>query len=268
MSGRLDEGEIVRRFSEARKSPRLAILEGFHAIKHATRFGADITFMATDDPTQVAELASSLAPDVAERLANATSVPSSLLANLVPRAPRTGLLAIAVRPRVSQSDVLESPSDRPVVLLEDPRNFGNLGACIRVAAAADAAGVLILGDQDPWNPEAIRGAAGLHWAVPVSSASDLDLGGRAVVAIDPDGESLSTIRLPLRPIFAFGTERHGLSQKLLDRADITVRIPMRLGVSSLNLATSVAAVLYSPACSPPDESSRPSNTTVIRDPSE
>jgi tRNA G18 (ribose-2'-O)-methylase SpoU len=47
-----------------------------------------------------------------------------------------------------------------------------------------------------------------------------------------------------RALLAFGAERRGLSTEVLDRADLRVRIPMRSGVSSLNLATSVAAVLY------------------------
>ncbi len=45
-------------------------------------------------------------------------------------------------------------------------------------------------------------------------------------------------------MLAFGTERYGLSEELRARADASVSIPMRPGVSSLNLATSVAAVLF------------------------
>jgi tRNA(Leu) C34 or U34 (ribose-2'-O)-methylase TrmL len=45
-------------------------------------------------------------------------------------------------------------------------------------------------------------------------------------------------------VLAFGTERAGLSAQLLARADARIGIPMRAGVSSLNLATSVAAVLF------------------------
>ncbi len=45
-------------------------------------------------------------------------------------------------------------------------------------------------------------------------------------------------------MLAFGTERQGLSPELLARADALLSIPMRPGVSSLNLATSVAAVLF------------------------
>ena len=51
--------------------------------------------------------------------------------------------------------------------------------------------------------------------------------------------------MPPRAILAFGTERYGLSDALLERADARLGIPMREGVSSLNLATSVAAVLFS-----------------------
>jgi TrmH family RNA methyltransferase len=45
-------------------------------------------------------------------------------------------------------------------------------------------------------------------------------------------------------VLAFGTERYGLSGELAARADARISIPMAPGVSSLNLATSVAAVLF------------------------
>ena len=47
-----------------------------------------------------------------------------------------------------------------------------------------------------------------------------------------------------RALLAFGTERYGLSDELCALADARLSIPMRAGVSSLNLATSVAAVLF------------------------
>ena len=65
-----------------------------------------------------------------------------------------------------------------------------------------------------------------------------------MVAVDLGGESLSDFQLPDRALLAFGTERQGLTQELLDVADHRVSIPMENGVSSLNLATSVAVVLY------------------------
>jgi TrmH family RNA methyltransferase len=156
-------------------------------------------------------------------------------------------MAIAGRPVVTPVELLASAHPAPVVLLEDPRDLGNMGACVRVAAAADAAGVLTTGGNDPWHPDALRGAAGLHFALPVARLDDLAaLAGsaRPVVGLDPDGEELGAGMLDPRAVLAFGTERDGLSPELAARADTLLRIPMREGVSSLNLATAVAAVLF------------------------
>ena len=67
--------------------------------------------------------------------------------------------------------------------------MGNMGACVRVAAAAGAAAVLTTGDNDPWAPEALRGAAGLHFALPVAAVEGPPAGDRALVAVDPEGDA-------------------------------------------------------------------------------
>ena len=235
--------ERTQRFREARRDPALAVLEGFHALKHALRFGAEVVEVAVAEGAEVERLADELAPDVRAAVAAAARVPAAEFEALAPRPPETGVLAIARRPEVTAADVLAA--DGPVVLLEDPRSLANLGACVRVAAAAGAGGVLTTGSSDPWHPDALRGAAGLHYALPVARAgAHLEHGGRALVAVDPSGDDLDPRRLPPAPLLAFGGERHGLSGDLLARADAVVGIPMRPGVSSLNLATSVAAVLY------------------------
>ena len=158
-----------------------------------------------------------------------------------------GVMSLAERAVVDPAAVLASRRPAPVVLLEDPRDLGNMGACVRVAAAADIAGVLTSGSHDPWHPDALRGAAGLHYAVPVARLEQLDvLAGcdRPLLAVDPGGDPLDPSELPARALLAFGTEREGLSEELAARAEAHVSIPMRPGVSSLNLATSVAAVLF------------------------
>ena len=238
--------ELVRRYRAARRDPALAVLEGFHALKHALRFGAEIEEAVASDMEQLRELARELAPDLAETLpARVVPVEAETIAELVPQAPRTGVVALARRPRVDLDAVLADPRAAPVVLLEDPRTMGNMGACVRVAAAADAAAVLTTGGNDPWHPDALRGAAGLHYALPVAAVAAVPETDRPLVAIDPGGEDLREAELAPRSILAFGTERHGVSAELLKRADARLGIPMREGVSSLNLATSVAAVLFS-----------------------
>jgi RNA methyltransferase, TrmH family len=236
---------LVRRYRAARRDPDFAVLEGFHALKHALRFGAAVEEAAAVEPAELERLATELAPDLAGSLAErARRVDAETLAQLVPQAPRTGGVAIARRPAVDLAAALAEKRDAPFVLLEDPRTMANMGACVRVAAAANAAGVLTTGDNDPWHPDALRGAAGLHFALPVARIEQLPVSDRPLLAIDPEGEELRPGALPADSILAFGTERYGLSEALLERADRRLAIPMREGVSSLNLATAVAAVLF------------------------
>lgn len=238
--------ELTVRFRTARRDPELTVVEGFHALKHALRFGAELREAVAVDPERLEELARELAPDMVGRLSGTVrQVDSETLAELVPRPPRTEVAAIARRPPLDLDAVLADPAPAPVVLLEQPRNMGNIGACVRVAAAGGAAALLSTGENDPWYPDAVRGAAGLHFALPVGGIERLPESDRPLLAIDPEGEMLDPRTLPERAVLAFGTERHGISSELLDRADARVAIPMREGVSSLNLATSVAVTLFS-----------------------
>jgi TrmH family RNA methyltransferase len=241
------DDDLRRRYRSARRDPALTVLEGFHALKHALRFGAEVEAAVATDPAELEGLAADLAPDLAGRFeAVVGTVDPEVLAGLVPQAPRTGVVAIARRKRADLAAALADPRAAPVVLLEQPRNMGNLGACVRVAAAADAAALLTIGENDPWHPDAVRGAAGLHYALPVVAAVERAPReeGRPLLALDPEGEEIDPAAIPPRAVLAFGTERHGLSEELLAAADGRIALPMRAGVSSLNLATSVAAVLY------------------------
>jgi tRNA G18 (ribose-2'-O)-methylase SpoU len=237
--------ELIHRFRRARRERDVVVIEGFHALKHALRFGAELVEAYAVDPAALEELAHELAPDLAGELAaRVETIDTETLARMVPLVPRTGVVAIARRPAVDLAATLADLRPVPVVLLEDPRNMGNIGACVRVAAAADAGAMLTTGENDPWYPDAVRGGAGLHFALPVTAIETLPESDRPVLAIDPEGEDLDPRTLPPRAVLAFGTERHGLTGGLLERADARVAIPMREGVSSLNLATSVAVVLF------------------------
>src|SRR5919202_3492430 len=69
--------------ARARRDPALVVLEGFHAVKHALRFGGQLLGSWTADPEELEALRARLAPDVA--LAPAV-VAREALAAVVPRA--------------------------------------------------------------------------------------------------------------------------------------------------------------------------------------
>lgn len=261
----MNDEKMVERFRAARREESLAVLEGFHPLKHALRFGAEIIELALADPEELRTSARSHAPDLLEvwpALFTAgdseigadtesgsgpqprpSVVAPDLLDRLAPRPPG-GVIAIARRPAPRIEEAISDSSPAPLILLEKPTHLGNVGAVVRVAAAAGVAGVLTTGEHDPWHPAALRGGAGLQFALPVGRVDELTASDRPLVVIDPDGEPIRSGLIPPRAILAFGSERRGISPELLESAELRVGIPMRAGVSSLNLATAVAIVLY------------------------
>ena len=225
------------------------MLEGFHPLKHALRFGATMLESVTRDCQALHSLTHSLSPDLVGVLdSGIEQVSDSVFRQLSPVPPSTGVIALARRP---VPDPVAFTVSAPLVLLENPRSHGNIGAAVRVAAAAGAAGVVSTGEHDPWHPSALVGSAGLHFALPVSWLPIVDpsawpawLAGRELVAMDPEGEPLGKAGIPDASVLAFGTERNGLSAEVLAAAHHRIAIPMEPGVSSLNLATAVAVVLY------------------------
>lgn len=238
---RPDAATSAARIASARRDARYVLLEGIHAYKHAVRFGADVEVVATCDRGAATALLAELAPDVA--LPTWTvDLDTDAWRALAPRELPSPLLAVAVRPVATAADVLAAPGR--TIVLDQPRHLGNLGAAIRVAAAADAGGVLVLGDADPWHPTAVRAAAGLQFAVTVARVDRLPATTRPVLVLDPEGEDAAAGAIPADAVLVVGSERTGASPEVLARADHRIRLPMRAGVSSLNLATAVAAALY------------------------
>lgn len=245
--------DLVERFRSARRDPALAVLEGFHALKHAIRFGAEIREAAAAEDAPIDELVASLAPDVQGAVDRVlVRVPGPVFDRLTPTDVPTGVVALAARPSDPLDRAVPEPSAAPLVFLEAPRRAENVGAVVRVAAAAGASGVLVSGGLDPWSPAAIRGSAGLHFALPVAAVESVPPSDRPLVALDPSGDALAPSSLPARAVLAFGTEREGLTEEILASADRVVSIPMREGVSSLNLATAVAVALYVGGGPPPE----------------
>ncbi|MEU9158748.1 TrmH family RNA methyltransferase [Streptomyces sp. NPDC048424] len=244
MSEQAGADETVREWREAAGRGDLVLLDGFHALKHALRFGADVRMALADDPAEVRALAAELAPDVEADVARL--VRRAGLKELLPRVHPTGVAALAVRPdrAAALAGLGRVPRSAPVVVLDNPRNLGNVGAVVRLAAGFGATGVVTRGDLDPWHPNVVRAGAGLHYATTVERLALDELPPGPLYALDPEGVDIRTLTLPDDALLAFGSERRGISPELRDRADHLVSLPMRPQVSSYNLATSVAMALF------------------------
>jgi tRNA G18 (ribose-2'-O)-methylase SpoU len=223
------------------------MLDGFHAVKHAIRFDAEIPLMLTDDKAGVYDLASKLAPDISARFdADLIELSRADLERIAPKPHPTRLTSLARRPSQSeiQRALAQQPRAAPIILLDNPRNLGNIGAVIRLAAGFGATGVICTGTVDPWNKAVITGSAGLHFATAVTATTPDNLPQGPIYALDPEGQDLRLVDIPDGGILAFGSERHGISDEVRSMANQLLAIPMRTKVSSYNLATSVAMTLF------------------------
>lgn len=169
--------------------------------------------------------------------------------------PHQGVVAwVGAARYASLDDVVARLATRPLVVLldgvEDPQN---LGAILRTAECAGAAGVVV--------PE--RGSVGLTETVAKTSAGalehvpvarvknlvaaigELKEAGVWVVAVEAGAEMVYTdFRYDGPTALVFGGEGKGVRRLVRERCDATVSIPLLGALNSLNVSVTVGIVLY------------------------
>ena len=139
------------------------------------------------------------------------------------------------------------------VALDRVRDPGNLGTIIRTADAAGISGVALVGAScDPFGLETVRATMGSIFHVPIARTNEDGLiaqakrrGARIVGAhlgAAAGDYRKADYRRPL--VLLMGNEQQGLTERLAAACDALVRIPMREGADSLNLAVSSGLMIY------------------------
>src|ERR1044071_4532963 len=147
------------------------------------------------------------------------------------RTPQT-VLALFERPHHDAKEIL-ARRDTIAVALDAVQDPGNVGTIVRLAAAFDAAGVLLLpGCADAYGPKAIRASAGAILNVPVATIDTLDAPN--IFYADMKGEAADP---PARDaVLVFGNEGSGVSEAIR-RVAQAIAIPMSKRVDALNVAS-------------------------------
>ena len=137
------------------------------------------------------------------------------------------------------------------VALEDMRDPGNLGTIIRTADAAGAKGVILAGQScDPFSPDCVRATMGSIFGMPL-----VKLEQRAFLDLIRSwpGETVGT-QMQAREsyrrgykaptLLVMGSEGKGLSEEAAAACSTLVRIPMKGGAESLNVAIATGLMLF------------------------
>jgi TrmH family RNA methyltransferase len=130
--------------------------------------------------------------------------------------------------------------------VQDP---GNVGALLRVAAAAGVRRVLASAQTAAlWAPKVLRAAQGAHLALALHepvSAEDLPRWAPYWIGTALDGAPLWQATWPAGPVgWIVGAEGGGMSAATRAACAQTVRIPIARAVESLNVAAAAAVCLF------------------------
>ncbi len=171
-----------------------------------------------------------------------------------------GIMAIGRVP--DQLDLLnftkDCPKPRFFVAVDGLANSENMGVIVRNCAALGVQ-VLIFGETscDPYLRRSVRNSMGTIFNLPITRADNLSESLKElhenfsieIIAAHPkiDSQEISAVDLSGDVCLVFGSEGEGISPEILEQCSMRAKIPMCHGVDSINVASSVAVVLYETA---------------------
>jgi len=246
--------KTIRR-TQRRKGSRSkghAVLEGVKLAREALTQGIEVEAAVISKPCLESEEGREIATRLERVGAHGVAVPAKLFRRLSTQDNPEGiLLLVAIR-----SQGLDRLSGEPVLVLVGVQDPGNLGAMARVAEASGAlALVKCQGSADPFQPKALRASMGsllrlpvLEGDAPEATLSKLKKKGLTLAACVPRGGidfREADLRSPLA--FVVGNESTGFPASLMGHFDLTLSVPMKPPVDSLNVAVTAGLVLYEAA---------------------
>ncbi len=164
-----------------------------------------------------------------------------------------GILAVANMLEYTIDDIIPAERVPLILMLENIQDPGNLGTMMRTAEGAGATGIIMSGDTvDIYNPKTIRSTMGSLFRMPFmysdnicKTADILRERGVRLYAAHLDGDNNYFEEDMTAPTaIMIGNEGNGLSEKLADKADRLIKIPMSGSLESLNAAVSSAVIMY------------------------
>lgn len=228
----------------------LIFIEGKRLVAEALTAGLEIEEVFASDHFDDSEFARS----AAARARHAAEMPEALFRTISDTKNPQGIALIARKPSTGPSSIRMFAGVIPLaVCLFRVNNPSNLGAVIRTAEAAGAAGVITTeGSADPFSPKALRAAMGATFRLPIwddAAMHDVIEWARQhdlVVSTAARGEAKRYLDVDwTRPrLLVLGSEAHGVDAGELGEVDEQMCIPIEPAVESLNLAVAAGVLLF------------------------
>ena len=221
----------------------LALADGIHLVATCLARGAAVSKLLVSESGQ-------RKPEIAALLLEAAGIDCILLRDSLFReisgvSTPTGIAAVVGIP--------PPPQGAPVgdaVLLDAVQDAGNVGAILRIAAAAGVPEVVLgAGCAGAWTARVLRAGQGAHFSLSIREHADLyslmaASPARSIATVARDGANLYDVELAGPNLWLLGNEGAGLSSALVAAAKARITIPLAGGTESLNVAAAAAVCLF------------------------
>ena len=245
---------LVRKLStrKGRNTEGRFAVEGRNLVSEVLERGLDIDFIMIpagaqgDAPAFIKDCIKS--PDM-----TVCEIPEREFAALTDAGGGIGMLAV-VKQQACGPELIDSlDKDDNLLVLDRIQDPGNMGTLIRTAVAAGSKAIIAMsGTVDIYSPKVLRATAGMIFEIPVIYVTGEDKlrdilrkSGRriAVTAVD-GGVPYYEEDLSKGIALIIGNEGSGVSDAMIEMADVKVTLPMRGRIESLNAAVAAAILMY------------------------
>ena len=234
------------RQKKARLESGLFLVEGIHHVGEAVEAGWKIESILYAPEL----LTSKFARDLVSRLEmKAQPISPQVMESLADKENPQGILAIVCQKQTRFENIKGLRSGVALVAPQDP---GNVGTILRTMDAVDIDTLFLLeGGVELYHPTVVRSSMGTLFWKPIIQTSFTEFvnwastGRIQLIGTSAHGDVDYQTLVPKPPwILVMGNEQKGLSTEQIKSCDVTISLPMKGRVSSLNLAVATGVLLY------------------------
>lgn len=225
------------------------IVEGIKMIEEAIKENANIkSIIICDDCKTQGAIPNELMYEIAKK--NCIYVDEKIFSTITDVINPQGIMAVIEKPDNKKQEI--DYTQDVYLILDNIQDPGNMGTILRTADSLDIKQIIVSkGTADVYNLKVVRSTMGAIFRVKVIEVEDLTKTIREmkknkiqVCATDlQTDKSIYDIDYHKTAI-VIGNEANGVSAKVLELADIRIKIPMIGKTESLNASVATSVILY------------------------
>jgi len=228
----------------------MAVLSGIHPVAEALRAGRPLDRVLVAQGAGGARL-QEIIDQARQAGVQVRFEPRAALERLAGTAAHQGVVALGASQKYA--DLADAAAGDLLVVLDGVEDPHNLGAIIRTAHAAGAAGVVIPERRAAGVTDVVaKAAAGALEYLPVirvtnvnRALEDLKQRGYWIYGLDERGsQDYDRVEFAAPAALVLGGEGKGLHEQVRKHCDVVVRIPMAGKIASLNVSVAAGIVLF------------------------